>query len=250
MPDNTTPPARPRATSVIRGVLFDKDGTLLDFEATWTPVLRRMALEAAEGDPVAAEALLAAGGLDPRSGKFRAGSTIGAGTSEQIVRLWHPTLEGDALVARVVAVEADFHAHGVRESVPVEGLVETLAELDGLGLIMGIATNDATDAAIAAIAAIGLDRYLPHIFGYDAVERAKPAPDQLHAFAAITGLAPAEIVVAGDNTPDLPLARDAGAAAAIGVTSGNSAAHDLAPFADVVLDSIRDLPAWLAQNRK
>ena len=33
----------------MRGILFDKDGTLLDFEATWTPVLTRLALEAAGG---------------------------------------------------------------------------------------------------------------------------------------------------------------------------------------------------------
>ena len=31
----------------MRGILFDKDGTLLDFEETWTPVLKQLALEAA-----------------------------------------------------------------------------------------------------------------------------------------------------------------------------------------------------------
>ena len=34
-------------------------------------------------------------------------------------------------------------------------------------------------------------------------------------------------------------------ALAIGVTSGNFSAEELAPLADVVLDSVRDLPAWL-----
>ena len=46
------------------------------------------------------------------------------------------------------------------------------------------------------------------------------------------------------------MARAAGAGVAIGVASGNSSAEDLAPHADAVLDSVRDLPAWLHQNRK
>ena len=32
-----------------RGILFDKDGTLLDFEATWAPLFRALTLELADG---------------------------------------------------------------------------------------------------------------------------------------------------------------------------------------------------------
>ena len=61
---------------------------------------------------------------------------------------------------------------------------------------------------------------------------------------------PREVAVVGDNPHDLEMARSGGAGAAIGVLSGNSGADDLAPLADVVLPSIRELPAWLHQNRK
>jgi phosphoglycolate phosphatase len=69
------------------------------------------------------------------------------------------------------------------------------------------------------------------------------------AFAEDAGLDPAEVVVIGDNPHVLSMAREAGAGAAIGVTSGNSRADDLAPLADAVLPSVRELPAWLAANR-
>jgi phosphoglycolate phosphatase len=51
--------------------------------------------------------------------------------------------------------------------------------------------------------------------------------------------------VIGDNPHDLEMARSARAGAAIGVLSGNSGMDDLAPLADVVLDSVCDLPDWL-----
>jgi phosphoglycolate phosphatase len=72
----------------------------------------------------------------------------------------------------------------------------------------------------------------------------------VHAFCAAIGAEPADIIVVGDNTHDLEMARSAGAGLVIGVTSGNSTEADLAPLADAVLPSIRELPAWLRQNRK
>lgn len=237
-------------TMAIRGILFDKDGTLLDFEATWAPLYRQLALELAGGDADKARALLVRGGLDPATGRMRAGSVLGAGTTFDIVRLWFPELEGEAFHAMAGRIDRAFHAHGEKHSVPVPDLLATLETLANRGFTLGVATNDGTGAAIRALAGVGAGKHLPHIFGYDSVPNPKPAGDIVHAFAAAIGATPAEVAVVGDNLHDLDMARAAGAGAAIGVLTGNSTAADLAPHADAVLASISDLPAWLAQNRK
>lgn len=232
----------------MRGVLFDKDGTLLDFEASWSGVLRELCLSLAEGDTLAAEALLVAGGLDLSTGRFRSGCALAAGNTLDIVRIWYPALAGSDQRAMVERIDRVFHENGIRCSVPVPGLIPTLAALEKYGYAMGIATSDGTAAARAAIEALGLADYLPHVFGYDSVAHPKPAPDIVHAFSKAIGVPPSEIVVIGDNPHDMEMARSAGAGAAIGVLTGNSSRDDLDPLADAVLESVRDLPAWLRER--
>ena len=76
----------------------------------------------------------------------------------------------------------------------------------------------------------------------------KPAPDIVYAFSKAIGARPSEIVVVGDNPHDIEMARNAGAGAAIGVLTGNSDREHLAPLADAVLESVRDLPDWLREH--
>lgn len=228
----------------MRAILFDKDGTLLNFEATWAPLLKKVALEAAKGDELQAARLLDAGGYDHVTGRFRSGSVIAAGTSRDVVGLWHPRLFGAALDAKVEKMDRLFAEHGGRASVAIDGAAAALDLLAARRFVMGVATNDATEAAIASLSATGLIRNLPYVFGYEVGP--KPGPDMVHAFCAAARLEPADVIVVGDNAHDIVMAKTAGAALAIGVTSGNSAEGDLAPIADVVLGSIRDLPRYLA----
>src|SRR5262249_10240126 len=151
--------------------------------------------ELAAGDPAAAQALLVAGGLDPVSGLMQAGSALAAGTTHDIVRVWYPSLSGEAFLAMAERVDARFHAHCAANSVAVPDLIETLQTLKRDGYTLGVATNDRTEAAKIALASIGAIDYLPHVFGYDSVARPKPAPDIVHAFAAGIGATPVEIVV-------------------------------------------------------
>ena len=233
----------------MRGLLFDKDGTLLDFEASWSGVYRDLCLDLAEGDATLAQSMLVAGGFDPVTKRFRSGGALSAGNTVDIVRTWYTNLSEVEERAMVERIDAVFHANGITCSVPVPGLTSTLAALQTAGYAMGVATSDGTAAARAAIEALGLGQYLPHIFGYDSVPRPKPAPDIVHAFSGVTGVPAGEIVVIGDNPHDMEMARNAGAGAAVGVLTGNSTRDDFATIADAVLESVCDLPGWLAARR-
>ena len=228
----------------IKGILFDKDGTVVDFNATWIPVLQRLALDLSDGDEEGATALLFSGGFDPATGTIAAGSLLGAGHTRDIVRNWFPAADADELAQLCRRVDAAFLAGGVECSVCIPGAPDLLAELKAAGYRLGIATNDSTPAAEAALAKLGIAGHFDRIIGYDAVAQPKPAPDMVLSFCASVELAPSEVIVVGDNAHDLHMARSAGAGA-VGVLSGNSGRIELEPHADAVLASVVELPAWL-----
>ncbi len=235
-------PARHRQ---LKAVLFDKDGTLLDFHATWSPILREVALDLTDGDAEEAFRLLKIGGFDTERDHILPGSVLAAGNSDDLVSLWYPdATEGNRRALRQ-RIDGLARARAVT-SVPVDGLADTLDALAGAGYALGVATSDATEAACAGIDALGLSHRFCRIIGYDAVPRPKPAPDMVLAFCAAASVAPAEVVVVGDSRHDLAMARAAGTGAAVGVLSGTSGHDDLATLADAVIADIGQLPNWLA----
>jgi len=235
-----------RDTGEIRGILFDKDGTLIDFNQTWFGIITALARQASGGDESAARTLIGQGGYDWSQQKFVGGSVVAAGTIEDLVDLWHPSLPGSERLARIAAYDAVAVAEGSRRAVGIGPLQQTLTALGERGLLLGIATNDSVAGARATAAALGVTDHFATIIGYDCVARPKPWPDQLALFAARTGLVPSAIAMVGDNSHDLDMAHAAGAGLAIGVLSGNSSRAELAGLADVIVDSIADLPALFA----
>ncbi|MBZ9653866.1 HAD family hydrolase [Phyllobacterium lublinensis] len=236
-------------SSPIRGILFDKDGTLVDFNRTWFGITMELAHQAANGDEARARTLVEAGGYDWEMEKFRGGSVVAAGTINDIVDLWHPELTLSEKRERIRAYDEYAVREGSRRAVGIEGLRETLEALVEHGYVLGIATNDSEAGARATAEALGLTALFKVIIGYDSVARAKPHADQLHLFAARTGLAPDVIAMVGDNAHDLEMAHAAGAGLAIGVLSGNSTLDDLGPLSDAILGSIAELPQYLEKRR-
>ncbi len=229
----------------IRAVLFDKDGTLIDFDRTWFSISWQLAQRSAEGDEARARTLLDAGGYDWMSERFRANSVIAAGTVEDIVSLWHPDLGDAQLRERIEEYDAYCVTEGARSAVAIEAVRETLETLRTMGFRLGIATNDSEAGAHATAKALGIDGSFDVVIGYNTAARPKPHPDPLLYFAEKLGLSPHEIAMVGDNLHDLETAHAAGAGLAVGVLSGNSPREALEPHADVVLDSVAGLPELL-----
>jgi phosphoglycolate phosphatase len=120
-----------------------------------------------------------------------------------------------------------------------------MAQLRAQGLILGVVTNDAEGPAMRHLEDALIVDEMAFVAGYDSGFGAKPAPGQLLAFCQATGLSPANCAMIGDSAHDLEAGQAAGMFC-IGVLTGPASRADLTPQADVVLDSIADLPGWLA----
>ncbi|MBC7138541.1 MAG: HAD family hydrolase [Defluviimonas sp.] len=226
----------------IRAIIFDKDGTLFDFEATWGAWARSLMLDLAAGDTGRAETLGEAIGFDMARGRFDPASPVIAGTPGEIAQALLPHVPGASPLTLVARMNALAAVAPQAEAVPLAPL---LAALRGHGLRLGLATNDAEGPARAHLEGAGVLEMFDFVAGFDSGHGAKPAPGQLLAFADAMGLAPAEVAMVGDSRHDLHAAR-AARMTAIAVLSGLAGAAELQPFADAVLPDIGHLPGWLA----
>lgn len=231
----------------LRAILFDKDGTLLDYEKTWGAINRAAATLAGAGDDALAARLLELGGVDPVSGRTRADSLLAAGNTREIARAWADAgspLDVESLTRQLDELFTQSAAHAV----PVTDLAALFGRLTARGLVLGIASSDSEAAIRVTLRTFGLSAHVRTVIGYDSGFGSKPGPGMVLAFAASTGLSPAEIAVVGDNRHDLEMARAAGAGWKIGVLTGTGSRETLAPLADLCLSSISEMEDALSMS--
>ncbi len=226
----------------IRGILFDKDGTLVDYRRTWVPINREVASYAAGGDAIVAAELLRRNGHDPVTNRITAGSVLAAGSVAEIAEAFAEQLGDRAPPGLEAGIARIFRERGA-DAVLIDGVTASLAELRRRGFRLGVASNDSHAGLCASLGAGGLLALCDFVAGSDSGFGAKPDPRMALGFCRAVALAPNEIAVVGDAVHDLAMARAAGAALAVGVLSGTSAREDLAALADVILDSVNDLLA-------
>jgi phosphoglycolate phosphatase len=227
--------------SAIDGIVFDKDGTLFHFQATWGAWTEGFIADESRGDPALRDALAAALGYDLARRSFDPGSPVIAATTAEVAAAVLPLLPRDT--AGTIRSRMDARAMAMR-NVEATPLLPLFTTLRARGLRLGVATNDTEAPARAHLAAAGIAGLCDFVAGYDSGWGGKPAPGQLTAFARATGLDPAACAMVGDSLHDLHAARAAGMVA-IGVLTGMADEATLDQAADVVLASIAELPAWL-----
>jgi phosphoglycolate phosphatase len=224
----------------IKAVLFDKDGTLLDFDATWATPQEQAASFAANGDELLSKRLLVAGGMNPGTRTTAAGSLFAAGNALEIAEAF--INEGaPRTVEHLTSVLDRIFLEGMQKAKLLPELETSLRELHDAGYILGVASSDSGASIATFLHTTGVTDLFSFIAGYDSGHGHKPGPGMVKAFSGTTGIPVSQIAVAGDNTHDLEMAKNAGAGLKIGVLSGTGTAADLSPLADLILESCADL---------
>src|SRR5262245_27604823 len=100
----------------IRAILFDKDGTIIDYWRTWVPINRQVALFAAHGDAELAAELLRQGGHDPATDRVAPGSALAAGSVDDIAETFAAHLGAGTPPDLAAGIEAIFRRGGAAHS--------------------------------------------------------------------------------------------------------------------------------------
>jgi len=224
----------------IRGLLFDKDGTLFDFQKTWG-VWARDFIKLMAADVAQPEFLAKLIDFDLSNEKFKPESVAIAGTMQEIAQalskgLPHLSIDkieqqGNEAAKKVSLIEA----------VPLKPY---LKRLKSTGLLLGISTNDAEASAKAHLGETEILNMFDFVSGYDSGFGAKPDPGMQFAFCEAMSLKPTEVAMIGDSTHDLIAGKAAGMPT-IGVLTGVADEETLVPYADVIVENIGLIPAVL-----
>jgi phosphoglycolate phosphatase len=232
----------------IRGILLDKDGTLIDFDGTWGPAAYEVMRALSDGDAAKFDALAKVSHYRVAERRFLPSSPLIAGSSASYGPLWAQALGRAPDEALYTEMDDLFRFWGLESLAPIGTPALLVADLVAAGYHVGIATNDAEASARAQAEALGLTPFLEYIAGYDSGYGGKPDPGMVLGFARHHGLEPGEVAMIGDSTHDLVSARAAGSVAVAVLTGpmGEGARAEIAPHADHVIGTLADLPALLA----
>lgn len=225
----------------IDGIIFDKDGTLFDFNATWNVWAVDTIRDLSGGEAEIMGRIAFEIDFDLAAGRFNPTSPVIAGTNREAAECVARALPDRSVedIERILMLSA--------AEAPLAPAVPLAAFLDGLsaqGIALGVMTNDTEYGARSHLRSAGVEGHFDFIAGFDSGHGAKPAPEPLLAFARHVSLSPARVVMVGDSTHDLLAGRAAGMQT-VGVLTGMAEHDELAPLADAVLPDIGHLPAWM-----
>ncbi len=226
----------------LAGLLFDKDGTLVDFDRTWGRAGYEVMLRLGRDDAAAVRRLVRVMHYSVDERRFASTSPLVAGAPDTYVHLWAEALGRLNDTAILEELDRAFADETLRALTPLAEPRAVLRRCASRGLKLGLATNDSEASARRQLVALGVDAYMDFVAGYDSGHGGKPGPGMVLAFARAIGVEPGRVAMVGDSPFDLISARSAGAMA-VAVLSGPARHDELEHLADYVLDGIADLPA-------
>lgn len=222
-------------TSRLRLILFDCDGTLVDSQHAIIACM--LSAYAAEGLPA------------PDTAAIR--SVIGLPLLECMARL-SPGHSPDGHARLTEAYKEAFFTMRQRldHREPLfDGALAALDRLDAEGYLLGIATGKARRGLNAVLERHELtDRFVTLQTGD--MGPGKPHPAMIERAIVETGVAPEDVVMVGDTSFDMMMARSAGVRA-VGVGWGYHTSEDLrAAGAHTLIESFDELPGVLPSNNR
>ena len=215
---------------MLKAVLFDLDGTIIDSEPLHTEAVLRLLRDRSVD--------LKASDLD----RF-----IGISSSV----MWREMRERFGFAESVEALKELQHRANVEmledsESILIPGVLPLLRDLRDRGIRTAVASSSTREYIETVLSKYELDSLFDVVVSGEEVPRGKPRPDVFLRAAELLGVEPGSCVVIEDSDNGLTAAREAGIRS-IGFRNPNSGRQALS-LADRIVDDIREVSVALLQR--
>lgn len=233
-------------------VILDKDGTLIDFTATWVPLIRKrvaFVLKRLGRNGELEQFLLKAWGIDPISKRVdpRGPCPVSPRSDEIVIgtmalyQRGYPWDEAKLLVSQAFD-EADADEDWRKKVVPIDGIQTFLLNLKKNGFLTALATSDERRDTEAILQHLRLEDLFDMVLCSGEVSSPKPHPETIHHICQKLSVSPSRAIMIGDSVTDMVMGKQAGVALSIGVLEGGvTPKEELEKVADLVVYSIREL---------
>ncbi|RHY38537.1 hypothetical protein DYB38_008744 [Aphanomyces astaci] len=215
-------------------VVFDKDGTLIDFNLMWGGWVESVAwkMEMTTRRPVR-EKFFDAMGYDWVGRAIRSKGALCCTPMGELYQIAHKGMvdEGMSVGDANAALDKVWHLPDpVETSRPLGDITGLFLTIKKMGMKIAICTADNRAATVQTMHHLGVSHLVDALSCGDDQLPAKPAAEQV-----------------GDTSTDMRMGLNAGCGLSVGILGGASSLDDLAREADVLIPSLAKLPKILFQ---
>ncbi|WP_438347755.1 HAD family hydrolase [Paenibacillus sp. FA6] len=236
----------------VDAILFDKDGTLLDFMSLWgqwaefmtTQIMERihsLGVVAIEGLASKMLGLMLDADGKATSYDIQGPLSMGSVSETEGALAWQlynaglPWNESIQLI-RQFAVSASEELERERPVLPLPGLIDFLGQCREYELPLAVVTADHAAEACKHLTWMGVEGHFEHIIGSDMVTEGKPSPEMVQLACVRLNVLPERVAMVGDTAGDMQAAKAAGVGLIIGIGSSGTLQH-----ADVMISSYDEM---------
>lgn len=229
---------------MIKAIIFDKDGTLIDFDSFWITVSINAInhiLKRFERSDIPLEEILFAIGVE--NGVTDIDGLLCRGTYEQIALAINSVLKrygcyvSEEEIVRMVLEAYNSNADSGVVMATCENIKEVLTGLKKKGIKLAVVTTDNPEITHKCLENLGVEALFDKIYTDDGKNPVKPDPYCAFDFSKFADAEKDEMIMVGDTMTDIRFARNAGIAV-IGIGETEKKRERLRAYADVVTSDI------------
>ena len=238
----------------IKGIIFDKDGTLFNYSEVWGPIIGKnistvIKVFNLQKKPQARRQLAAFIGVDSDGYINPKGILF---NHEEIVRGFLKLLKF-CIRCHINPFKTLYLFSKLLTESQIAGLEKTLEKIDfssvrllfnkleDKNVIIGVVTNDTTKSTKVCLESIGIAEQVQFLKTKDSNCRKKPHPQAIYQFCETFNLKPEEIAVVGDTNADMTFAERGKVSYKVGLLSGAGDRSAIEKIADIIYPDISSL---------